>query len=56
MRTQWFVGMSGPTGLNYASLPELWRRLKVPTQDRDAVFHDLQVLEGAALHAMHSKD
>jgi hypothetical protein len=53
MRTQWFQSMGGPTGLNYASLNELWRRLKVPESDRDAIFQDLLVLEDAAMSEMH---
>src|SRR5512146_1127294 len=35
MLTQWNVGPGGDVGLNYASLPEGWRRLKVPVKDRD---------------------
>jgi hypothetical protein len=54
MQTQWHVSMNGRTGLIYAALPELWRRLKVPPADRDAIFHDLQVMEIAALNAMHA--
>jgi len=54
--TQWRIGMAGPTGLDYAALPELWRRLTVPRKARDAAFADLQVLEAAALDAIHTKD
>jgi hypothetical protein len=32
-----------------AGLPELWRRLRVPPADRDAVFADLQLMEMTAL-------
>lgn len=53
MRTQWRVGMSGPTGLDYAALPEVWRRCQVAPHQRNEVFLDLQVLEQAALAAMH---
>jgi hypothetical protein len=53
MRTQWNVGPAGPVGLNYASLGEVWRRLKVPPSDRDQAFQDLQVMEAAALNHMH---
>lgn len=56
MSTQWHVSMGGPTGLNYAALPELWRRLKVPRKQRDAAFADLQILEAAALETIHTKD
>lgn len=44
--------MSGPTGLDYSALPEIWRRLKVKKKDRDQVFADLQVMELAALSVM----
>ena len=53
--TQWRTAAAGFTGLDYGVLPEIWRRLKVPPQDRDAVFFDLQVIERAALAAMHEE-
>lgn len=56
MRTQWRVGMNGRTGLDYGVLPELWRRLRVRRSHRDDVFHDLTVMEHAALIAMREKN
>lgn len=56
MQTQWHVGMGGRTGLIYAALPEMYRRFKVPPAERDGLFFDLQVLEAAALNAMHSSE
>lgn len=56
MSTQWRHGFGGPTGLDYGALPEVWRRLKVAPDERDAVFHDLRVIEAAALNQMHKKD
>jgi len=56
MRTQWHVGFSGRTGLVYASLAEVWERLKVPEDKRDEVFFDLQIMEGAALAAMYEDE
>lgn len=53
MRTQWRIGMAGFTGLDYSALQEIWRRLKIPPSDRDAVFEDLRHIEQAALLAMH---
>lgn len=53
LRTQWRTGMNGPTGLDYSALPEVWRRCKVPPAERDDAFADLQVMEHAALAAMH---
>ena len=49
-------GAAGPTGLDYGVLPEIWRRLRVPPDQRDAVFMDLRVIEGAALEQMHTKE
>lgn len=53
MRTQWRIGMNGPTGLDYSVLPEIWRRTKVPPQDRDRVFEEIQLIEGGALAEIH---
>lgn len=55
MQTQWRTGMSGPTGLDYGALPEVWRRLKVLPAERDETFADLRVIEIAALNAMHAE-
>lgn len=55
MRTQWRFGMSGATGMDYSVLPEMWRRMRVPVDERDQVFSDLQVMEAAALAAMHEE-
>ena len=55
LRTQWRSGFNGPTGLDYAVLPEAWRRLKIAPDRRDAVFADLQVLEAAALAAIYEE-
>ena len=56
MSTQWLCGPAGYIGLSFPSLAEVWRRLKVPPAERDAVFHDLRVLEAAALNEMHKGD
>ncbi len=55
MGTQWRVGPGGATGMDYNALSEIWRRLKVPNSERDAVFEDLQVMEMSALVAMNEK-
>lgn len=52
MATQWRLGYGGPTGLDYSALPEVWRRTKTPSEDRDDVFDALRVLEDAALEQM----
>lgn len=38
-------------GLDYAALPEVWRRTKTRKRDRDEVFASLQVIEDAAVAA-----
>ncbi len=50
--TQWRMApMGGVTGLDYAGVEATLRLLRVP--DRRAVFRDLQVMEHAALKALH---
>ncbi|WP_144630256.1 DUF1799 domain-containing protein [Bordetella genomosp. 13] len=53
LSTQWVMGMSGPTGLNYQALPFLLRLYGIPREDQRQLFEDLQVLEHAALKEMH---
>lgn len=55
MSTQWRVGFSGATGLDYGVLPEIWRRLKVPIDQRDEAFSGLRAIEIAALDVMREK-
>lgn len=45
--------MSGPTGLDLASLPEVWRRMRILRDERDDIFQDLLLMQDAALAAMH---
>lgn len=56
MSTQWFMGPAGPIGLRYEVLPEMWRRIKIPPSDRDAVFSDIRTMEDAALQAMRKEN
>lgn len=55
MRTQWRAGAGGYYGLDLGVLPEFWERLKVPLDERDEIFFDLQVMEGGALAVMHER-
>jgi hypothetical protein len=50
MSTQWRVGMSGATGLDYAALPAVLNIRKV--KDRADVFDCLQIMERAVLAEM----
>lgn len=56
MSTQWRVGMSGQTGLDYNVLPFVMRRIGVAPAQRDDVFDDIRMLEDAALETMRAKD
>lgn len=53
MSTQWLVGLAGPTGLNYASLPVVMRSVGVTRRDWPDVFDGLRTMEDAALGYMH---
>jgi hypothetical protein len=55
MSTQWRIGMSGATGLDYCALREIWQRLKIPLSNRDEVFSDLQVMESEVLELMRKE-
>ncbi len=50
--TQWRVGMSGPTGLDYAAVYPLLDRKATDSDEWDQLFDDLRVMEGAALEAI----
>lgn len=52
MGTQWRMGPSGPTGLDYAALHPVFRLQRIPRCDWDETFDDVRVLERAALVAM----
>ena len=52
VQTQWNVSMGGPTGLRYEAIYPLLDRDAKDTEDWQEIFHDLQVLEGAALKQM----
>lgn len=49
-QTQWRMGFSGPTGLDYNAVEILLRRF--PVSNETEVFEGLQLMEGAALKAM----
>ena len=52
LRTQWRVGMGGPTGLDYAAVYPLLDRAAKDPQEWDELFSDIQVMEGTALKQM----
>lgn len=54
MGTQWNVAsMGGRTGLHYPSLYPLLDRAATTPQEWQSLFDDVQVMERAALAAMH---
>ena len=52
MSTQWRVGMSGPTGLDYNALPSVMKLVGVPKKSRASVFDDVRTLEDSAMETM----
>lgn len=55
VRTQWTVGVNGPTGLRYEAIYPLLDREFPARADWQTMFDDLQTMEAAALTAMHEK-
>jgi hypothetical protein len=55
MGTQWRMGMSGTTGLDYNALPAVMRLCGVPSGNRSEVFEGVRMMEDAALSKMHEK-
>ena len=52
MSTQWRIGMSGATGLDYTTLTQVMRMCGVKAANRADVFADVRTLEDAALETM----
>lgn len=53
--TQWRVGMSGATGLDYNVVYRKMDRLSLEPAEYDALERDIQIMESAALACMHQK-
>lgn len=56
--TQWRVGMSGPTGLDYTAALACIAALHddLPPAERTDLFRDLRAMEAAALSELAKKD
>ncbi len=54
--TQWRIGMSGPTGIDYAVLNDVFRLNQIPKAERPDTFAAIRVMEDAALRVIHEKD
>ncbi len=55
MGSQWRIGFSGPTGLDYGALAGVMRLLGVPGDAEIDVFDGVRVMESAALRMMNKK-
>lgn len=53
MATQWRVGASGATGLDYNCLPFLFKVYKIDNDEM--VLNDIRILEAKALEMMNDK-
>ena len=51
----WQTGNAGPVGLRYESFAEVRFALGIADADWRAMFHDVRVMEGAALKAMREQ-
>ena len=53
LSTQWRVGMSGCTGLDYGVMFQMMTRMGLSVEDFDRIEGDIRVLENEALSEMH---
>ena len=56
LRTQWRVGFSGPTGLDYGVLYRDLDRLNLTPEQYEELRQEIRVMESAALDEMHRED
>ena len=50
--TQWRMGPTGPTGLDYQAVESVMRMRMIPAKERGPLLDDLRIMERAALTAM----
>lgn len=55
IETQWRMGPSGPVGLDYTVIPLVMRARGIDKAAFPEVFDGLQVMEAAALEAIHKR-
>jgi hypothetical protein len=55
LRTQWNIGVGGPTGLDYVNVEVVLRKWRVKRSDEWDVFSKIQVMERAMLDAWGEK-
>ena len=56
IRTQWRVGMAGPTGLDYGVLFQKMDRMKLEPDEYNELENDIRTMEYAALETMAERD
>lgn len=56
LQTQWRVGASGPTGLDYMVLYRKLDRMGLSDDEYEDYERDIRVMEFAALDEIHRKD
>ena len=54
LATQWRIGMSGPTGLDYGVLFTLMAQRHLVGEEWESTFQDVRVMEAAALESMRT--
>ena len=55
LRTQWRIGMSGATGLDYNVLYHKLDRLNLTDDEYDEIERDVAIMEAEALDAIHAE-
>lgn len=55
LSTQWRHGMSGPTGLDYASITSVFRIKGIPRKEWPVMFDDLREMEDEALKTIYER-
>ena len=56
LSTQWRMCQFGPTGLDYAVLPDVFRIHQLPEDEWREMFGFIRIMELAALDSMSKKD
>lgn len=51
--TQWRIGMSGATGIDYNVLPSVFKMMAIPDSDWPDTFECLRILEAEAMDVMN---
>lgn len=55
LQTQWRVGMSGPSGLDYNVMYRMIDRMKLSPEVAEELEYDVRTMESEALSAMHER-